>query len=60
MTCMKTLSLYSATTMMTSFSLQLKQTHGIIPFSDCGEYAASLVSVVVSFMVEGRVGSVKG
>ena len=33
---------------------------GIIPFSDCGEFAASLVSGVVSFMVEGRVGSVKG
>ena len=32
---------------------------GIIPFSDCGEFAASLVSVVVSFMAEGRVGSVK-
>ena len=29
---------------------------GIIPFSDCGEFAASLVSGVVSFMVEGRVG----
>ena len=35
-------------------------TTGIIPFSDCGEFAASLVSGVVSFMVEGRVGSVKG
>ena len=33
---------------------------GIIPFSDCGEFAASLVSGVVSFMMEGRVGSVKG
>ena len=33
---------------------------GIIPFSDCGEFAASLVSGVVSLMVEGRVGSVKG
>ena len=33
---------------------------GIIPFSDCREFAASLVSGVVSFMVEGRVGSVKG
>ena len=33
---------------------------GIIPFSDCGEFAASLVSGVVSFMVEGRVGFVKG
>ena len=33
---------------------------GIIPFSDCGEIATSLVSGVVSFMVEGRVGSVKG
>ena len=32
---------------------------GIIPYSDCGEFAASLVSGVVSFMVEGRVGSVK-
>ena len=35
-------------------------TTGIIPFSDCEEFAASLVSGVVSFMVEGRVGSVKG
>ena len=35
-------------------------TTGIIPFSDCGEFAASLVSGVVSFMLEGRVGSVKG
>ena len=33
---------------------------GIIPFSDCGEFAVSLVSGVVSFMVEGRVGFVKG
>ena len=33
---------------------------GIIPFSDCGEFEASLVSGVVSFMVEGRVGFVKG
>ena len=32
---------------------------GIIPFSDCGELAANLVSGVVSFMVEGWVGSVK-
>ena len=33
---------------------------GIIPFSDCGELAASPVSEVISFMVEGKVGSVKG
>ena len=33
---------------------------GIIPFSDCGYFVASLVAGVVSFMVEGRVGSVKG
>ena len=33
---------------------------GIIPFSDCGDFVASLVAGVVSFMVEGRVGSVKG
>ena len=33
---------------------------GIIPFSDCGDFVASLVSGVVSFMAEGRVGSVKG
>ena len=33
---------------------------GIVPFSDSGLFAASLVSGVVSFMVEGRVGSVKG
>ena len=33
---------------------------GIIPFSECGDFVASLVAGVVSFMVEGRVGSVKG
>ena len=33
---------------------------GILPFPDCGDFVASLVAGVFSFMVEGRVGSVKG
>ena len=40
--------------------MKLHMDTGIIPFSDCGEFAASLVSGVVSVVVEGRVGSVKG
>ena len=45
--------------LLAALNVQPKIT-GIIPFSDCGEFAASLVSGVISFMVEGTVGSVKG
>ena len=48
------------TNLKTSAIFKFPPLTGIIPFSDCGEFAASLVSGVVSLMVEERVGSVKG
>ena len=42
------------------YNLTMKCCTGIIPFSDRRQFSASPVSGVVCFMVEGRVGSVKG